>query len=82
MPESPPPSLVVFREIAQRSFDEYERDVCRLTHAHAFIGMLHYNHVIATLGVAKFRLVNRALAILRVAIPLWMLVLLTLAIGG
>jgi hypothetical protein len=77
-----PPSLVVFREIARRSFDEYERDVRGLTHAQAFIGMLHYNHVVATLGVVKFRLVNRALSILRVAIPLWMLVLLMLAIGG
>ena len=77
-----PPSLVVFREIARRSFDEYQRDVLALTHAQAFVSMLRYNHVIATLGVAKFRLVNCALAILRIAFPLWMLVLLTLAIGG
>lgn len=77
-----PPSLVAFREIGRRTFDEYERDVLRLTHAEAFIGMLRYNHVIASLGVSKFRLVHRALAILRVAIPLWMLVLLILAIGG
>jgi hypothetical protein len=79
---STPPSLIAFREIARRSFDEYERDVRGLTHAQAFIAMLRYNYVIAALGVAKFRLVNRALAILRVAIPLWMLVLLTLAIDG
>jgi hypothetical protein len=77
-----PPSLVVFREIARRSLEEYERDVLALTHAQAFVGMLRYNHVVATLGAAKFRLVNRALAILRIAIPLWMLVLLTLAIAG
>jgi hypothetical protein len=77
-----PASLVIFREIAGRTLDEYERDLLALTHAQAFIGMLRYNHVVATLGVAKFRLVNRALFILRVAVPLWMLVLLVLAIGG
>ena len=79
---TPPHSLVVFREIGRRAFDEYEREVRSLTHAQAFVDMLRYNHVVATLAVAKFRLVNRALAILRVAFPLWMLVLLTLAIGG
>jgi hypothetical protein len=77
-----PTSLVVFRDIARRLFEEYEREVRGLSHAQAFIDMLRYNHVVATLGVAKFRLVNRALAVLRVAIPLWMLVLLVLAIGG
>jgi hypothetical protein len=77
-----PPSLVVFRDIAARSFGQYERDVRELSHAQAFVDMLRYNHVVAGLGAAKFRLVNRALAIFRVAIPLWMLVLLILAIGG
>ena len=44
--------------------------------------MLKYNHVVAAWGAGTFRLVNRTLALLRVAIPLWMLLLLMLAISG
>jgi hypothetical protein len=77
-----PPSLAVFRDIARRSPEEYARDVRALTHAEAFTDMLKYNHVVAAWGAGKFRLVNRALSLLRVAIPLWMLLLLMLAISG
>ena len=77
-----PPSLAVFRDIAARTPEAYERDVLALSHRQAFTDMLHYNHVVARWAAGKFRLVNRALALLRVAIPLWMLVLLLLAIAG
>ena len=77
-----PPSLAVFRDIARRSPEEYARDVRALSHAQAFTDMLHYNHVVAGWGAGKFRLVNRAMALLQVAIPLWMLLLLVLAISG
>jgi len=77
-----PPSLAVFRDIARRTPDEYARDIHALSHGQAFTDMLRYNHVIARWGAGKFRLVNRALALLRVAIPLWMLLLLVLAISG
>jgi hypothetical protein len=77
-----PPSLAVFRDIAARTLDEYARDARALSHAQAFTDMLRYNHVVAAWGAGKFRLVNRSLALLRVAIPLWMLALLVLAIAG
>jgi hypothetical protein len=77
-----PTSLAVFRDIARRTPEEYGRDLRALSHAEAFTAMLGYNHVVAAWAAWKFRLVNRALALLRVAIPLWMLVLLVLAIAG
>ena len=75
-----PPSLAVFRDIAKRTKEQYASDVAGLTHEQSFIDMLRYNHVVAVWGAGKFRLVNRALALLRIAIPLWMLVLLILAL--
>jgi hypothetical protein len=77
-----PPSLAVFRDIAARTPEAYARDVLALSHRQAFVDMLRYNHVVARWAAGKFRLVNRALAVLRVAIPLWMLLLLVLAISG
>ena len=77
-----PPSLAVFRDIARRTPEEYARDVHALSHEQAFAEMLRYNHVLARWGAGKFRLVNRSLALLSVAIPLWMLLLLVLAIAG
>jgi hypothetical protein len=44
--------------------------------------MLHYNYSVAAQAASKFALVNRSLACLRVAIPLWMLLLLALAVWG
>lgn len=77
-----PPSLAVFRDIARRTPEDYARDVRALSHREAFTHMLRYNHVVAGWAAGKFRLVNRALALLRLAIPLWMLLLLVLAISG
>jgi hypothetical protein len=77
-----PPSLAVFRDVAARTPDAYARDVLALSHGQAFTDMLRYNHVVARWAAYKFRLVNRALALLRVAIPLWMLLLLVLAVAG
>ena len=77
-----PPSLAVFRDIARRSPEEYANDIRGLSHAQAFTDMLRYNHVVASWGAGKFRLVNRAQALLHAAIALWMLLLLMLAISG
>jgi hypothetical protein len=77
-----PPSLAIFRDIAARTPERYARDVTALSHRQAFADMLRYNHVVAGWAAGKFRLVNRALALMRVAIPLWMLLLLLLSISG
>jgi hypothetical protein len=53
-----------------------------MDHGQALDAVLHYNYSVATQAAAKFRLMGIALRCMRVAIPLWMLVLLVLAIGG
>jgi len=53
-----------------------------LDHRRAMRDMLHYNYSIATQAAAKFRLVNRSLACLHIAIPMWMMLLLVLAVWG
>jgi hypothetical protein len=44
--------------------------------------MVRYTHVVGVWAGAKFRLVPRALWLGSVAIPLWMIALLILAISG
>ena len=77
-----PPSLALFREVCSRPLDEYAAAMRSLDHRRAMRDMLHYNYSIASQAAGKFRLVNRALACLRLAIPLWMLLLLVLAVWG
>lgn len=76
-----PPSLIVFRDIARRTLEDYTRDARALSHVQAIEQVLGYNHVVASVAVWKFRLVNRALSLLRIAMPLWMFVLLVLALA-
>ena len=77
-----PPSLALFREVAARPADAYAADMLALDHPAALRAVLHYNYSVAVQAAMKFRLVNRSLACLRVAIPLWMLLLLALAVWG
>ena len=77
-----PPTLAWFRNVAGESPDAYRRAMLSKDHPAALRDILHYNYSVATLAAAKFRLVNRALSFLRVALPLWMLLLLILAVWG
>jgi Family of unknown function (DUF5706) len=77
-----PDTLAFFRNVAGRPPGDYRAQMLALDHPAALRGMLHYNYSVASLAARKFRLVNRALACLRVAIPLWMLLLLALAVWG
>jgi hypothetical protein len=77
-----PPNFAWFRSIAGTSRDGYEHGMRALDHPAALRGILHYNYSIACQAACKFRLVNRSLKCLRVAIPLWMLLLLVLAVWG
>jgi hypothetical protein len=77
-----PPNFAWFRTIAGTSRADYERQVRALDHAAALRGMLHYNYSIASQAAHKFRWVNRSLRCLRVAIPLWMVLLLAMAVWG
>jgi len=77
-----PDTLAFFRSVADRPADSYRTDMTALDHLTALRGMLHYNYSVASLASQKFRLVNRSLACLKVAIPLWMALLLVLAVLG
>jgi hypothetical protein len=78
-----PPTMAFFRNVAAaESVEAYAEALARHDHPSALRDMLHYNYSIATLAAEKFRRVNRAIACLRIAIPLWMLLLLILAVWG
>jgi hypothetical protein len=77
-----PPTLAWFRNVAELQRDEYSTQMHALNHPAAMRWMLHYNYSVASQAARKFRLVNRALKCLRVAIPLWMVLLLALAVWG
>lgn len=80
-PPSPGNQLFV-QNIAAASREEYDR-LLKSTDTHAALrGMLDYSHTMACLGAAKFRLVQRGMRCLRLAIPLWMLLLLVLTVRG
>ena len=77
-----PPTLAWFRNVAATPLAEYSRQIRALDHPAALRAMLHYNYSVASLAARKFRLVNRAIRCLRVAIPLWMVLLLAVAVWG
>jgi hypothetical protein len=77
-----PPTLAFFREVAARPAAAYAAEMLALDHPTALRAMLHYNYSVAVQAASKFALVNRSLACLRIAIPLWMLLLLALAVWG
>jgi hypothetical protein len=61
---------------------EYVRAVSALDHAGAARDILNYNYSVAVQAARKYRLVGRALAAIRVAIALWMMLLLVIAVWG
>ena len=77
-----PPTFAWFRNVAAVTLDEYSGRMLALDHPAALREMLHYNYSVASLAARKFRLVNRSIRCLRVAIPLWMVLLLVLAVWG
>jgi hypothetical protein len=74
-----PETLAFFRHVAVTPLPDYESRMFALGYAQALDAILHYNYSVATQAAAKFRLVRVALRCMRLAIPLWMLVLLLLA---
>jgi hypothetical protein len=77
-----PQSLAWFRHVAAAPPEEYARQMYALDHPAATRAMLHYNYSIASQAAYKFRLVNCSLRCLRIAIPLWMVLLLAMAVWG
>jgi hypothetical protein len=71
-----------FQNIAGVSETDYGRSLDNATERDALRNVLEFNYTMATLGLAKYRLAGQALLCLRVAIPLWMLLLTVLTVRG
>jgi hypothetical protein len=74
-----PETLAFFRHVALSPLPEYQARMLALGHGTALDAILHYNYSVAAQAAAKFRHVGVALRCMRLAIPIWMLVLLLLA---
>jgi hypothetical protein len=75
-----PHNPLFFQNVASRSLENYSQALRGSTDRQALHDVLDYNHAMSRLGVAKYRLAGQALLCLRVAIPLWMLLLVVLSV--
>jgi hypothetical protein len=73
-------NVMFVQNVAGITLDQFEREVRSHAAEDALMHTLEYNHTMARLGFAKFRLVGRALGCLRIALPIWMLLLLVLGL--
>lgn len=81
LPAPPRPgNLLFFQNIAAGPSAAYARALESATARDALRDVLDYNHTLARLGAAKYRLAGRALLCLRVAIPLWVLLLIAVTL--
>ena len=79
---SMPASPAFFADIARTSVDEYGQQVRQVTDQKAIHAILHYNYSLSQQSAMKFRLVNRSFAFFRVALVLWMALLLIVSVAG
>ena len=77
-----PASAANFRDIARESLDDYSQRLRGMTHPQAIRDMLNYNYSLAMQGATKFRYVQRAMGCFKVALVLWMVVLMLITIAG
>jgi hypothetical protein len=83
LPVSPMPrSRAFFPHIAETSCEEYFGQMKGLDHAQAVRDVLNYNYSLAEQAVRKFRYVNRSFACFRVALVLWLGLLLVITLNG
>ena len=75
-----PTCIAFYRHLAVLTRDDYHEAIKSLTHPEALRNILHYNYSISCQGASKFRLVQRSLASMRIALVLWMLLLLVLSL--
>jgi uncharacterized membrane protein len=75
-------SLAFYRNVGNLSAEEYQSAVRLLSHSDAVHAVLLYNHSVAIQAAGKYRHANRALRCMRWAIPIWMLVLIVIAVWG
>jgi hypothetical protein len=83
LPVPPAPgNLLFFQNVVACGREEYAEALAASDPDRALRDVLAYNHTMARLAVAKYRLVGRALLCLRVAIPLWIVLVLVLTVRG
>jgi hypothetical protein len=73
-------NVIFVQNVAALTLGEFERELREHTPDDALRLTLEHSHTMSRLAVAKFRLVGRALGCLRVALPIWMLLLLVLGL--
>ena len=71
-----------FQNIAAGPESAYGSSLSSATERDALRNVLDFNYTMAKLGLVKYRLAGQALLCLRVAIPLWMLLLIVLTVRG
>ena len=69
-----------FQNIAVESESEYGSSLEAATERDALRNVLDFNYTMAKLGLEKYRLAGQALLCLRIAIPLWMILLVMLSV--
>jgi len=75
-------SLAFYRNVGAVSVEQYQAAMERLRYPDALRAVLLYNHAVAIQAVGKYRHANRALRCMRWAIPIWMLMLIIIAVWG
>ena len=75
-----PGNPLFFQNIAGRELPQYGTALDAATQRDALRDVLDFNHTMARLGAAKYRLAGQALLCLRVAIPLWVMLLTVIAL--
>jgi hypothetical protein len=75
-----PANPLFFQNIVADSLPAYAQSLRAATDRDVLRDVLDYNHTMAKLGAVKFRLAGQALLCLRVAIPLWMLLLVVITV--
>ena len=81
-PPDVPANLLFFRNVAAAPAGAYAERLAAASPRGALLDVLAYNHTMARLGVAKYRLVGRAMRRLQVAIPLWVVLILVMTAGA
>jgi hypothetical protein len=77
-----PASLAYFPHIGALDLPQYRGSIRQLDQQAAVRAILHYNYSLSIQSVRKYRLANRGFACFRIALMLWLLLLLLISIAG
>jgi hypothetical protein len=78
-----PDNMLFFQNIAAVASDgAYGTKLQNVSERDALRSVLDYNYTMAKLGAAKYRLAGQSLLCLRIAIPIWMVLLIVISLRG